>query len=403
MVNPAQTTPADPRTAFNKENPSDLLNQLVKVLAKAGLDDAANRVKSLSRKVQDDWRTRDKVGRTGAPDSQSVLTFLRLREGDSVQIESPGLRKPRVLTVTKNPKKFRDTGYIYVEVTSGRTWGDNPRGGLLQYREEGISPVTNSPVSEELTYQATLRQSPMPVAKLKKITEQQAEKLLHASELIDTAIKLAHDHPEHRGPILAALNKVGLGLGVGGGYEDERSNLRFHRYMTSIQVTDLTNAGKRGKKVDEFTVYDLDYAEDKAAVDRLAAQLVKARNYSEAKSLAEAWTEYYTDIGAGAKPKMEYRKLRGVDVTPAGFKPIKIHGKGVSIEADYNTFTVKDTADKSNESTCIPAIRGGKKDIKVFYRWVKDNEVRLKTMAYRDVVKGMMQQGIKFHQYCAMD
>lgn len=508
MANPAQSTSDDQRTAFNKENPTDLLMQLVKVFAKAGLDDEAQRIRTESRKLQTAWKKREKLAalheakrdlgispykkgalvtstddfkvgdllvietkivgvrqqlarvmkigddsfdilyvdpedpskkrrlsdrpvsvkvsqlkekrqfskakkaaeantvreaRMGAPDPQSVLTFLRMRSGDKIQIESPGLRKSRAVEVTGSPKKDNRTGWIMVEVTSGRAWGSNPRGGILQYREQGVVPMTGRDAPEELIYQATLMQSPMNVTKLKKISEQQAEKLMHASTLIDTAIKLAHGHPEHRRSLLAAISKVALGLGVGNKYEDERSMLRLQRGMSTIRVTDLTNAGKRGKKVDEFAVWDLDYATDKAAVDRLASQLARVRSYSEAKSLAEAWVEYYSDIGKSARPKIEYSKERGVDVTPAGFKPVKILGKEVEVEADYTSFTVRDVADKYNLSTCIPAIKGGKKDIKVFYRWVSDNEAKIKNMKFGDVVKAMMQQGIKFHQYCAMD
>lgn len=49
------------RVAFNKENPADLLSQLVKVLRKAGLDDDASRVKSMSKDVQRSWQSRGKV------------------------------------------------------------------------------------------------------------------------------------------------------------------------------------------------------------------------------------------------------------------------------------------------------------------------------------------------------
>ena len=57
------------KQAFNKENPSDLLNQMVKVLDKAsrqadgkgkrGLMDAASRVKGIAKPVQDAWSKRN--------------------------------------------------------------------------------------------------------------------------------------------------------------------------------------------------------------------------------------------------------------------------------------------------------------------------------------------------------
>jgi len=57
------------KQAFNKENPSDLLNQIVKVLDKAsrgaegrgrkGLTDAASRVKGIAKPVSEAWASRD--------------------------------------------------------------------------------------------------------------------------------------------------------------------------------------------------------------------------------------------------------------------------------------------------------------------------------------------------------
>jgi len=57
-----------PKTAFNKENPSELLNQMVRVLSKAvdsaegqgrqGLEEALNEVRGLTKTVQDAWTQR---------------------------------------------------------------------------------------------------------------------------------------------------------------------------------------------------------------------------------------------------------------------------------------------------------------------------------------------------------
>ena len=94
---------------------------------------------------------------------------------------------------------------------------------------------------------------------------------------------------------------------------------------------------------------------------------------------------------------------RGVDVTPGGFRPIKVNGKNITLEADYSDFTVRDKVDRFNEPTCIPAVKGGKRDIKVFYRWVKDNLPWLQSATFGDVMRAMMKEGIRFHQYCAMD
>lgn len=71
------------RIAFNKENPSDLLMQLVKVLGKAGLKDEASRVKSMSKSLQQAWSNRDKAA-------------AMLREALSPQPETPATRLARL-------------------------------------------------------------------------------------------------------------------------------------------------------------------------------------------------------------------------------------------------------------------------------------------------------------------
>ena len=76
--------------------------------------------------------------------------------------------------------------------------------------------------------------------------------------------------------------------------------------------------------------------------------------------------------------KLDIYNERGVDVTTAGFGPIVVDGKHVKIDSRWDTFSVRDKDDQYNLPTCIPAFKGGKKDIKVFYRWVKDNQSKLR-------------------------
>lgn len=104
--------------------------------------------------------------------------------------------------------------------------------------------------------------------------------------------------------------------------------------------------------------------------------------------------------GEGVRIESGVNQLRGVDVTPAGFSDIEINTDDVYIKAEHDGFRVKDKRDRYNEPTCITR---GKKSIKQFYRWVKDNESKLKRMTFREVLKGMDAEGINYHYYCAMD
>jgi hypothetical protein len=173
----------------------------------------------------------------------------------------------------------------------------------------------------------------------------------------------------------------------------EVGSIRIHRYDRDVAVWDLTNAGKRGKMVDSFVLYDLNRSNNELD---LMEELEKANSFESALKIAKKYLEKDDNI------KLYERKHKGIEISPAGFKPISIQGKDVFIQADYDSFRVRDRSD-INEETCIPAIKGGKADIKVFYRWVKDNQAKIKNMNFNEIVSAMRDEGIKYHRYCALD
>lgn len=179
----------------------------------------------------------------------------------------------------------------------------------------------------------------------------------------------------------------------------ESDTWRIHRYMHSIRITPLENAGKRGKKVTSMVVYTNGY--DKLPLESMALEFMMHAKRNASLERMQTSIDEYIQVFAG-KVEMHTSIERGVDVMPGGFKNLTIQGKGVYVEAEYDSFRVKNQEDP-NESTCIPAISGGKKSIPVFYRWVKDNEGKIKNMKYRDVTKAMDDLGVDYHSYCAMD
>ena len=178
------------------------------------------------------------------------------------------------------------------------------------------------------------------------------------------------------------------------GDDKETDVIRIHRYRPSISVWDLTNAGKRGKQVDRFSV-DTDRASGGPHAEDLIEQLEKAKSYADALSAAEKWAE-------SNAVKVYKDQEKGINVAPKGFKPIGVKGKNVYVSADYNSFHVRDQSD-INEETCIPAIKGGKADNKVFYRWLMDNHEKVKSMDFNEVCRAMSDNGIRYHRYCALD
>lgn len=189
-------------------------------------------------------------------------------------------------------------------------------------------------------------------------------------------------------------------LSVGDTVNLDKTMLQVQRFRPTIRVTDMTDAGKRGKKVRQFSLYDLDRTGAdqhpgflKFVSDILGESLYFDAALKQAKDLADQ------DRG----PKLEVSLLRGVDVLPMGFKAIVVDTWEFHLEVDLNDFVIRDKYDQNNFPTCIPAAKGGKRDIPVFYRWVRDNIQAIEKMTFSQIVRDMMALGIKFHQYCAMD
>lgn len=221
-------------------------------------------------------------------------------------------------------------------------------------------------------------------------------------------IRLAAIRPELRAHLLPLLKTAGTPLQVGRTILSDNRMLRIHRYTSSVRITDLTNAGKRGKRCGEITLWDLDYIRDEEVLrdlDGLLSHLADSPTYQAAanriRGFVTAVEMFHPEIGI--PPKIEESELRGVDVTPAGFAPVVIKTRNFDLKSDYNDFSIRSNTDKYNLPACIPASKGGKEDIKVFYRWVSDNRDAIERMTYEEVLSGMRTQGIRYHDYCRMD
>jgi hypothetical protein len=236
-----------------------------------------------------------------------------------------------------------------------------------------------------------------------------------ASELVKTAKELVADRSGEKLPVKFIVTKNNVAqellkvarelVALSVGDTIENGNIRIHRFRDSIRMWDLTNAGKSGKSVDYFWASDFDYLPEHSEydVELMMKNLGKVDDYRDAVGLVKRFSDFANDqVGQKVVDYGESKK-RGVDITPAGFKPIVIKGKYVIIDADYDSFSVADRVDQNNLPTCIPAVNGGKKDIKLFYRWVQDNQSKINNMTFSQVIDQMSKNGIRYHYYCAMD
>jgi uncharacterized protein (UPF0212 family) len=184
----------------------------------------------------------------------------------------------------------------------------------------------------------------------------------------------------------------------------ETENLRIHRFRPAIQVTDLTNAGKRGKNVSILSIYDLDrIVKDEQIgekeVDEFSENLIKARNYNEAVGLAK---QFIADMRAKHQGRVDMDEYtqKGIDVKPKDFGEIIINGKHIHVRAEYEGFSIRDLDDKNNEPTCIQT---NKTSVKSFYKWVSENKEKIEKMTMGDIMEELRKNKIDYHYYCAMD
>ena len=183
---------------------------------------------------------------------------------------------------------------------------------------------------------------------------------------------------------------------IGVGDTVENGVVRIHRYMDTIKVMDLTFAGKRGKVVRRLTIFPNVRGPDRMELLRNISTMIE--DYDKYDRILGILKDYLIDHPEDIV--LDESSERGVDVTPAGFKEIVLNGQHVQIEVSYKQFVIKDLDDKNNEPT---AISKGPKGIPTLYRWVSDNQDKIRSMKYRDVLQSLKELGISYHDYLAVD
>lgn len=220
------------------------------------------------------------------------------------------------------------------------------------------------------------------------------------SALIRLASAMPVGSPERKA-ILAGLKQAGEFLQPGSSVE--AGSVRYHRYMDSLHVTDLTNAGKRGKKVDQFVLYDLNYMRRnqiaQAQFDKwLSGVVSSSRDWKQVRRSAVGLLAGYENTGMWPIPKMDVRLLRGVDVEPSESVSPRIDEVVVDTPERTLSLDVKPKAMFIREVTFFvdQGQRGpyksdrsitnasGVQKTKKLYQWVVSNQDRIRGSLRRD-------------------
>lgn len=211
---------------------------------------------------------------------------------------------------------------------------------------------------------------------------------------------------ENMSDILCRLEELAVGeereinpiIGIKIGETFENKNIRAKRWSSKLEVTDLENAGKRGKMVDVASLYNIDYKMSTISADRVEKILkeIKSMTFDQFVKAGKV------AVGLSYAPKFEVDKVRGVDVAPPGVGTIKITGKGMSLVSSFKSFSVKDTSDP-NEETIIDPMRASKTHASKMYKMVQELGIKLNSMDFDQVRKEMDRRKINYHQYYALD
>jgi len=162
----------------------------------------------------------------------------------------------------------------------------------------------------------------------------------------------------------------------------------------SITVTDTTNAGKRGKMVDNFSVYDLGDLDQKSEADELQRAILGAANYSEAREIAKKW------IDSREWTSYRDRQEKGVRVQRHGFEDIEHNTADLEITIRWDNFIICDKTDHYNLER---ATNRNISSVNKLRTWYKKNNKRVETMRFWEVVRELRAAGIDIHTWCGMD
>lgn len=188
-----------------------------------------------------------------------------------------------------------------------------------------------------------------------------------------------------------AARVVEAGIAEGRSWEIDK--VRIHRYRDHFNVTDLENAGKRGKVVRVMNIAPTYYYKgDHAAwMDRMGEALPDYPSYNGIKA-------FISDILVDAPGEISINEstVRGVDVAPAGSTKIRIKTQtGLEITSDPMDFLVKSTVPMSHPKTGEPIgtqdtlyyPANKKRDAKVFHNWLTANLGQVSRMTIGDFRK----------------
>ena len=156
-----------------------------------------------------------------------------------------------------------------------------------------------------------------------------------------------------------------------------------------LTVTDLTNAGKRGKTVDSFSL-SIKKRENQGDLLEYADRIDSQTTYVDALEEVPLFLEELS---------FDESTKRGVDVIPGGVKPIKVQNPKMYLHSDPKGFQIRDLTDVNQ----MIAYEASRTDASKAYKFFQQNIADLQNMSFDGVLMAMAKNGIKYKSYFALD
>lgn len=176
--------------------------------------------------------------------------------------------------------------------------------------------------------------------------------------------------------------------------------VRIHRYADHFNITDLTNAGLRGKKV-KVMVLSLGSGSTQnkeAWLDMLGDTLPNQDSYEDVRRFVNGLKQDDPYVYA------DEREARGIDIEPTGAQ-IKVKtNTGLEIESKPDSFRVLNRQPMFHPKTKDPMgtfqdtsyFSLDKKSAAAFFAWLKTNLSRANNMSLQDLQEVWDRLGAKF-------
>lgn len=180
-------------------------------------------------------------------------------------------------------------------------------------------------------------------------------------------------------------------LPPGGSFETE--HWRMHRYMSSVRLTHLVNAGVRGKKCMEIAIV-ASYHQDLDRLDLLVAGLLHAMVLDPQPETMAALAKDASLLSPALETFVS--ELRGIDVETG---VIKIESDLVRGQFSMKEFQVTVTALIRTEHGSFRQdshlYNADKRSVPKAYQWARANAAQIGSMTRSEIYSGLRDAGVK--------